>query len=246
MSGPEQLPSAHELGVSAVVHIEHTTSTMDEVHARARDGEPAGLLVVADRQTAGRGRGGNSWSSDQHSGLWMTLLERPSDASMLRVLSLRLGLVIAAAVQQFTDDRVMVKWPNDLCTRAGKLGGILVEARWRERTVDWVAIGVGINLSVPESMGTATSLRPGTTRAELLKAMLLPIRRAVVGGAMLDEPELASWRSRDFAAGRRIVAPVEGSVQGISPDGALLVREPGADADTAIHAGSLRFAALPD
>jgi BirA family transcriptional regulator, biotin operon repressor / biotin---[acetyl-CoA-carboxylase] ligase len=244
------LPSAAELGLSAMVHLNETTSTMDEAHALARRGEPAGVLVIADRQSAGRGRGGNSWSSRGLSGLWMTLLERPSDASMLRVLSLRLGLVIAEALQQFSDDRVQVnrvqvKWPNDLLTARGKLGGILVEARWRESTVDWVAIGVGINLTLPPAMSSAAALRSGTSRASLLRAVVPVVRAALQGGAVLSATELDAWHSRDFAAGRRIVAPVAGQVRGIAADGALLVREPGLAHDTAMQTGSMIFEESP-
>ena len=218
---------------------------MDEVHTRAKNGEPAGLLVIADRQSAGRGRGGNSWSSREPSGLWMTLLERPSDASMLRVLSLRLGLAIALALQEFSDDRVLVKWPNDLLTARGKLGGILVEARWRESTVDWVAIGVGINLRAPSAVSTATSRRGGTSRASLLRAVVPMMRASVHGGAVLSAPELLAWNARDFAAGHRIVSPVAGMVRGIAADGALLVREPGSTQDTAVQVGSMVFEDLP-
>lgn len=239
------LPLASELGVSALVHLDATTSTMDEAHTRAMDGAPGGTLIVADYQTAGRGRGGNSWSSAQHAGVWMTLLERPAEASMLRVLSLRLGLTIATSLQPFCDDTVLVKWPNDLMTTRGKLGGILVEARWRERVVDWVAIGIGINLRVPTSLAGTTSLRRGTTRADVLRAIVPPMRRAVGGGGVLDASELAAWNARDFAVGRRILAPVAGTVQGIAADGALLVREECTVQDTPVHAGSMVFADSP-
>jgi BirA family biotin operon repressor/biotin-[acetyl-CoA-carboxylase] ligase len=171
----------------------------------------------------------------------MTLLERPANASMLRVLSLRLGLSIASALQPFANDDVLLKWPNDLYTTRGKLGGILVEARWRESVVDWVAIGVGINLSVPPAVKGAASLRAGTSRATLLREVVPAMRLAMHGGATLDATELVSWRARDFAAGRRIVAPIAGTVQGIAADGALLVREPHESHDTAVQVGSMVF-----
>ena len=239
---PEALPSAEELGLHTLVHLASTPSTMDVVHAHARAGAPAGLLVVADEQTAGRGRSGKRWASDVEQGLWMTLLERPADASMLRVLSLRVGIAIALAAEPLAEGRILVKWPNDLYIAGGKLGGILIEARWREEVVDWVAIGIGINVRPPSEMKDAAALQPGTTRAALLRRVIPAVRAAVQGPAMLDEAELAEWHRRDLAIGRKIVAPVGGTVQGIAPDGALLVREPGASTATAAHAGSMIFA----
>jgi BirA family biotin operon repressor/biotin-[acetyl-CoA-carboxylase] ligase len=237
----DSLPSAAELGLHTLLHLDSVTSTMDEAHARARAGAPAGLLVVADEQTAGRGRSGHRWASDAERGLWMTLLERPADAAMLRVLSLRVGLAIARAAEPLAAGPVLVKWPNDLYTSAGKLGGILIEARWREEVVDWVAIGIGINVRAPAGMPHAASLRAGTTRADLLRRVVPAIRAAVQGPATLDVDELAEWHRRDFAVGRRIVAPVAGTVQGIRADGALLVRESEAPTLTSVHAGSMVF-----
>ena len=238
----EALPTAAELGLHTLLHLRSVTSTMDEVHARARAGAPAGLLVVADEQTSGRGRSGNRWESDAERGLWMTLLERPSDAAVLRVLSLRIGLAIARAAEPLARGRILVKWPNDLYTSAGKLGGVLIEARWREQVVDWVAIGIGINVHAPAEVPHAASLRPDATRAALLRRVVPAIRAAAQGAGTLDARELAEWHGRDLSVGRDIIAPVTGTVQGIAPDGALLVREPDSATSTPVHAGSMIFA----
>ena len=239
------MPAAHELGLHTLLHLATVTSTMDEAHGRASTGVPAGLLVVADRQTAGRGRSGNRWTSEGARGLWMTLLERPGDASMLRVLSLRVGLAIARALETLTTERVLVKWPNDLYMSSGKLGGILIEARWRESIVDWVAIGVGINLRVPASLAGAAALPAGVTRAALLRCVVPAVRAAAHGAAWLGVDELQEWHARDLAIGRRIIAPVAGTVQGVASDGALLVCEDGQALPTALHAGSMVFANEP-
>ena len=73
----EALPSSAELQVHEVVHLANVTSTMDEAHALAQHGAPAGTLIVADEQTAGRGRGGHVWESQAGTGIWCTLIERP-------------------------------------------------------------------------------------------------------------------------------------------------------------------------
>ncbi|MES2523387.1 MAG: biotin--[acetyl-CoA-carboxylase] ligase [Gemmatimonadota bacterium] len=236
------LPSAESLGVDRVLHFDSVASTMDEAHAAARDGAPAGLLVLADRQRAGRGRGRKSWTSAHGAGLWMTVLERPQEASMLRVLSLRIGLAMAEALEPFAGGAIGVKWPNDLYTADGKLAGILIEARWREQQVDWVAIGVGVNLRVPEDVSGAAALRTGVHRHEVLRAIVRAVRGSVHAGAVLTTAEVGSWKRRDVAAGRRIVLPVPGVVVGVSNEGALLVLPDGHAQPTAVHAGSMEFA----
>ncbi|HYW31997.1 MAG TPA: biotin--[acetyl-CoA-carboxylase] ligase [Gemmatimonas sp.] len=237
------LPSAASLGLSRLLHFDSVASTMDEVHAAAKEGAPAGLLVIADRQRAGRGRGRKSWTSEPGAGLWMTLLERPPDASMLPVLSLRLGLELAAALEPFAHGPIGVKWPNDLYTTIGKLAGILVEARWREQQVDWVAIGLGVNLRVPEDVAGAAALRSDVDRHEVLRAIVPALQAAVHAGANLTSSELGTWQQRDVAANRRITLPVPGIVRGVSSDGALLVLQDGQLQPTRVHAGSMEFAA---
>src|SRR3954463_2517393 len=93
--------------------LESTPSTMDVAHKLAAEGARAGTLVIANEQTAGRGRGGKSWQSSSGAGLWLTLIERPRDASGLGVLSLRVGLAAAEALDRFAAEPIWVKWPND-------------------------------------------------------------------------------------------------------------------------------------
>src|SRR5699024_4705414 len=104
----------------------------------------AGTLVLADRQTAGRGRGGRTWVSEPGAGIWLTLVERPRDAASVALLSLRLGLRAAPVLDRWSAAPVRLKWPNDLHVGRGKLAGILVESRWREERIEWIAVGMGI------------------------------------------------------------------------------------------------------
>ncbi|HEY4671110.1 MAG TPA: biotin--[acetyl-CoA-carboxylase] ligase, partial [Gemmatimonadaceae bacterium] len=135
--------------------LDSTPTTMDVAHRLAGQGAASGTLVIANEQTAGRGRGGKSWQSSPGAGLWLTLIERPTDSSGLGVLSLRVGLAVAEALDRFAAEPIRVKWPNDLYIDRGKLAGILVEARWREQSVEWVAIGMGINVRPAEGVEMA-------------------------------------------------------------------------------------------
>ncbi len=236
------LPSSEELRAHEVVHLPSTTSTMDEAHARASRGAPAGTLIVADEQTAGRGRSGNVWQSDAGRGVWFTLIERPTDAAAVDVMSIRIGLTIAAAIQPLAVEPIQLKWPNDLFVAQRKVAGILVEARWRERTVDWVAIGVGINLYVPRNNNSATALKSGITRNDVLLRVIPALRQMASICGSLSTKELLAWKARDLALDRPIVSPIAGIVRGVDSTGALRV-EDSVGVLHEIRSGSLVFAA---
>ena len=211
------------LGVPRLELLATTASTQDVAHRLAEAGAPAGTLVLADEQTAGRGRGGRAWASPAGRGLWLTLIERPRDVEALGVLSIRLGLRAADALDDFAASPVRLKWPNDLYVGAGKLAGILVEARWREGVPDWVAIGFGLNVVAPDVAGAA-GLARGVRRSEALAALVPALREAAAARGALGEADLLDYEGRDVARERRCSAPVAGVVAGLDATGALLVR----------------------
>jgi BirA family biotin operon repressor/biotin-[acetyl-CoA-carboxylase] ligase len=217
--------------------LESTTSTLDVAHRFAARGAPAGTLVIANEQTAGRGRGGKSWQSSPGAGLWLTLIERPSDTSGLGVLSLRVGLAAAEALDRFAPEPIRLKWPNDLYVDQGKLGGILVEARWREQAVEWVAIGLGVNVQAPKDVDTAAGLEPGTDRLDVLGELVPAVLAAARATGPLQADEMEKFDARDLARGRRCVEPAIGRVAGITPTGELLVAL--ADSVATFRSGSL-------
>lgn len=217
--------------------LETTTSTLDVAHRLAAQGAPAGTLVIADEQTAGRGRGGKSWESSPGAGLWLTLIERPADTSGLGVLSLRVGLAAAEALDRFAPEPIRLKWPNDLYIDQGKLGGILVEARWREQSVEWVAIGVGVNVEAPKNVETAAGLEEGTDRLDVLGELVPAMVAAARAKGLLNADEMEEFDARDLARGRRCVEPAVGRVAGITSSGELLVAM--ADSVAPFRSGSL-------
>ena len=203
----------------------------------AEAGAPAGTTVVADAQLAGRGRLGRAWSSEPGLGVWCTVLERPQCPYALEVLSLRVGLYCAEALDVFAVSRVGLKWPNDLVIPSPppvipsaardlplkKLAGILVETRWSGAKALWVAIGVGINVAPPPDVPDAIGLQAGTRRTEVLAAVVGAVRSAAAISGHLRDDEMARYRARDVLAGRRIGSPTEGTAGGIRNDGSLLV-----------------------
>ncbi|MEO7216928.1 MAG: biotin--[acetyl-CoA-carboxylase] ligase [Gemmatimonadaceae bacterium] len=225
-------------GLCGVELFDVVGSTMDEAHTLAAAGVDAGTLVLADAQETGRGRNGKRWESPPR-GIWMTLIERPADASALDVLSLRIGLAAARSLDAFTTEPVRVKWPNDLYIDGAKLAGILVETRWRGDRLDWVAIGIGINMGFPTGGVSvhAAAIEPGTARIDVLGALLPEMRAAVAMRGDLTAEEMDEYSGRDLARGRTCIEPVRGRVVGIAASGELLVEL--ADSTARVRSGSL-------
>jgi BirA family biotin operon repressor/biotin-[acetyl-CoA-carboxylase] ligase len=155
------------------------------------------------------------------------------------VLSLRLGLKVAEALDPIAGDRVGLKWPNDLVVGRGKLGGILVEARWRDQRVEWVAIGLGLNIVPPREIAASAGLSAGVTQLRALECIVPAMREAAAAAGPLSTDELARFASRDVSVGRAIAQPAVGVVAGIGATGELMVDT--AKGTVACRAGSLVF-----
>lgn len=223
---PEAL--AARLRAPGLVCLGAVTSTLDEAHRLAAAGAPPGTAVLADRQTRGRGRRGRPWASPAGRGIWLAYLVRPAAAST-GVLSLRVGLAVARAVERF-GATPRLKWPNDVLLGDRKLAGVLCEARWAGGAPAWVAVGIGINVHGPlpdELAETAATLDEAAPvgRVELLER-LLPALSALPDAPLLAAPERESLAARDWLRGRRLTGPVPGIAAGLDASGALLVETP--------------------
>jgi len=217
--------------VAPVVHrLERIASTQDVLHQLAAAGAASGTAVTAREQTGGRGSRGRGWTSPI-GGLWMSVLLRPAVAPALEVLSLRVALVVSAAIEVvFPGLVVQLKWPNDLVLAGRKLGGILCEARWQGGSLGWVAVGTGVNVAnlVPALPGAGaialTALVPGARPEVLVEPIAAAIATQGDRHGYLSEAELAGYRARDWLAGKRLREPVPGTAGGVGRDGALLLR----------------------
>jgi BirA family biotin operon repressor/biotin-[acetyl-CoA-carboxylase] ligase len=227
------------LNVPRVELFATATSTLDIANGIGPTA-PAGTLVIADEQTAGRGRLGRAWTSERGAGIWLTLVERPADPLALEVMSLRCGLYAAEVLDALAGAPIGVKWPNDLYVRGRKLAGVLIETRWRGASPEWVSIGFGLNVVQP-TLDSAIGLAQGTTRRDALVRLVPALRRAALATGLLSDDELTRWSGRDVARGRVIETPSAGTVAGISERGELLVRGPD-DTEAAHRSGTLTFA----
>ena len=156
-------------------------STNTRVKILGEKGAPHGTLVVADRQNAGKGRRGRSWSSPAGSSIYMSILLKPEFApSQASMLTLLMAYSAAKALREKTQEDVVIKWPNDLVLNKKKICGILTEMSAEIDYINYVVIGPGINVNTeefPEEIAnTATSLYLETgmrfRRAELIAAIM--------------------------------------------------------------------------
>jgi BirA family biotin operon repressor/biotin-[acetyl-CoA-carboxylase] ligase len=234
-------PRLGRLG-SRIIYFPVIGSTNDVATTLAIHDASEGAVVIADAQTAGRGRRGREWFSPPGAGLYVSLVLRPGRSEgrdrTTRLLTLAAGVALVEAVETATGLAVDVKWPNDLYIGRRKLAGILAEAAG-SGPQDPIVLGYGINVATasypPELGDRATSLEfelgRHVDRALLLVESLASLARRY--GDLLErrfDAILDAWRARAPASsGARVTwsttsGPASGVTAGIDDDGALLVR----------------------
>jgi BirA family biotin operon repressor/biotin-[acetyl-CoA-carboxylase] ligase len=204
-------------------------STNTELMRRARAGRTDPVLLVAERQTAGRGRLGRQWESDAGASLTFSLgmALAPADWSGL---SLAIGVAAADALHP----DVRLKWPNDLWVGTRKLGGILVEtaAGVGSGPSRYAVAGIGINLASPRGEGFSTApaalreLLPEAQSGDVLARMAVPLVRTLQAFEQFGfAPFQARFGARDLLADRpvRLSDGTAGTAHGVDEHGALLV-----------------------
>ena len=219
---------ARRWGVPQCGLFRQLPSTLDAVHDLGGQGAPPGTTVVAEEQTAGRGRDGRTWHSPA-GGVWLGMLLRPARAE-LGVMSVRVGLAVADAVDALLGRaEARLKWPNDVLLAERKLAGILCEGRWQGDALQWLAVGVGVNVRNPVPGAVARQAValaewvPTVRRIDLLDRLVPALAALSAGVPTLSEAECAAFAGRDWLLGRQLRAPAAGRARGLRPDGALLV-----------------------
>lgn len=214
-------------------------STNTKAKELAEEGHPSGTLVVADRQTAGKGRRGRSWESPSGIGIFMTLMLKPeinpNHASMLTLVA---AMATTRAIRRVTGVPAMIKWPNDIVMNGKKVCGILTEMSAQFDYINHIVIGIGINVhneDFPEEIAqTASSiyLESGQHihRASLIEAFLEEFEDVYVEYLKTEDMEglMKEYDAMLVNRGRQVRVldpkePFEGKAMGITKKGELIV-----------------------
>ncbi|MBX2801612.1 MAG: biotin--[acetyl-CoA-carboxylase] ligase [Myxococcales bacterium] len=204
-----------------------TPSTNDALRALASEGAPHGSVVLAEHQTAGRGRLGRHWESAPGANLLMSLLvRRPLPAAKVPLLCLAAAVGVAAAA----GPSFRIKWPNDVLAADGrKVAGILAEAEWGAQGMSYAILGVGINVGEAPPLATAASLAEVSGDRDRTELAIEVVRAVLQQTDLVDRAPadmLAAWRARSATLGRAVaVGEISGVAIDIDPDGALRVRD---------------------
>lgn len=235
----ESLHSA--LGQHPFRFYERVSSTQDLARdwALSDPDLPAGALVIAEEQTAGRGRQGRAWRTPPGTALAFSMLLRPHVApEQLPRVTMLGGVAVAATLTPLLGDALALKWPNDVLIGGRKVCGILSEAVWEGDRLGPVVIGIGINVRVDFSdtdlAGYATSIETELGQRVSRHAILANLVGHLIDWShRLHDPALVeAWRASLKTLGRRVTvypqtdrsAPYEATAEDVDEAGALLVR----------------------
>ena len=224
-----------------IVFHETVDSTNTLLKGLAARGAAEGTIVIAEEQTAGRGRMGRAWLSPGHSNLYVSLLLRPFvQPDQVFVLTMVMALATIDGVEKVSGLGPMIKWPNDLYVDGRKLGGILTELSVKDRAVEYVVLGLGLNVNWKpgEERGIiypATSVLKETGRKISRNGLLVEILISfedyygrVLGGNIAEIYD--KWNERSMLLGKPVeIKTTDGSLFGralrIDRKGALVIED---------------------
>ena len=226
-----------ELIGKKVITYPSLSSTNDIAKRQAKKGVREGTVVVAEEQTAGRGRLKRAWLSPKGS-IALSIILHPTPAQLPSLIMVA-SLAVASCIEKISGLKTQIKWPNDVLINGKKVCGILVESDVRGSAVDYAVIGIGINVNLkpadfPEIAATATSLSNEMGREihqpEMIRCLLVEVENlylAVAEGDMV----FRQWRNRLVTLGKEVElisdkASYKGVAESVASDGSLLLRQP--------------------
>ena len=218
-----------------VIYYPSLPSTMEVAKQEVQRGAVAGTVIIADEQTAGRGRIKRLWLSPQGN-IALSVILYPGVA-YLPFLIMLVSLAVVHSIEAVTGLKSQLKWPNDVLINGKKVCGILVESNVQSDIVDYAIIGIGINVNLrlsdfPEILSTATSLSDelgrDVSRLSVIRRLLVEVERLYLtlqaGGSIYEE-----WRDSLVILGKRVRVKsgetvYEGIAESVARDGSLLLR----------------------
>ncbi len=222
----------------AMYYLPECESTNDEARARAMAGEPEGALVLADFQSAGRGRMGRAWHSPRGSSLLFSLLLRPPlapERALQAVMTASLGAMVG--IRRETGLPARLKWPNDVLIDGKKAGGILCELGLDGDTLNYVIVGIGLNVNFdprrvegipPDATSIQRELGRPQPRPALLRA-ILEETESRYGELLRGRSLRGEWARALDTLGRKVKVTLPdgeltGTAESVEESGALVLR----------------------
>ena len=221
-----------------IYYLDGLSSTMNMAMELGLKGAPEGTLVLAESQTRGRGRLGRGWFSPKYKGIYLSLILKPkilpTEATLLTLLS---AVSICEAIKEITGLDSQIKWPNDIMLHNKKLGGILTELNAEMDEINFVSIGIGLNVNNDKKtlVSGATALKEHKKESVNRISLLQEILRKIEANYLLLQkkgalPVIEEWRQHSITLGRRVKVychkeHIEGEAFDIDIDGGLLVRK---------------------
>jgi len=234
--------STRIFGQKDIHYFQETESTNLRAKDLAEAGAPEGTVVIAERQTAGRGRRGRTWFSSPGNGIYATLVLRPAMPPMgAPRITLVTAVAIAEALLSQVDIGVRIKWPNDILVKGKKLAGILTEISTEMDAINYIIVGLGLNVNTPienfpeEIKDRATSIYAETgerfSRIKLFRACLEQFEKYYELFKADGFPSIMErWKQLSGIVGQKIVVDVIGQeylgkVVDIDADGVLILKD---------------------
>lgn len=228
-----------------IIVLDETDSTNNEAKKLAAEGAVHGTVVIADSQTAGRGRLDRQFVSPAGKGLYMSIIIRPeSDIKFAPMITSAAAVAAAIAVENICGSEVQIKWVNDLYMNGKKICGILTEAAVNTdgKSLEYVIVGIGINVrSISDELEDELKLRASSIEDETGKILDRNVLCAAVLneldtwlGKIEDRSYITEYRQREFLTGKRIIAEsggkiITGTAVGIDRNANLMVELPNGD-----------------
>lgn len=229
-------------GTREILYLRETDSTNTRAKALAAAGAPEGTMVVAETQTQGRGRKKRTWFSPLGQGIYASLILRPAiPPSEAPRITLMTAVAIAEAFLALGHSEIRIKWPNDILMNGKKIAGVLTEISTEMDTIDYIMVGLGINVNTPlesfdetlKSQATSIFIETGKEfpRIRLVRAYLQWFEKCY---ARFHEtgfaPIIQRWKELTDLIGQRVMVDVigrryHGSVSDVDGDGVLILKD---------------------
>ena len=232
--------STEVFGRRDILYFGETDSTNTRAKALADQGAPEGTVIVAEKQTDGRGRKGRNWFSPSREGIYVSLILRPGispdEAPKTTLLT---AVAVAEALISLTRLKVNIKWPNDILISGKKIAGILTEIKAEMDAIDYIIVGLGLNVNTPDfpddirEKATSILIETGApfSRVRVIKEYLKQYERYYkIFGSIGFDPILARWKTLSNIIGQQITVESMGTehtgqVQDIDKDGVLILKD---------------------